>query len=197
MGTVPNVDDAKEFKNVCEAFSLIGISVTEQWNLFINLASILHLGNISFKGDLQKNDPALEKAASLMHAKVEDLYTLLTERKIVTRSESINVKLKAEEGAALRDSIARWIYGECFEWIVSKCNDMLKGGQGLFIGVLDIYGFEHFEKNGNGFISNSGFEQFCINYANEKLQAAFNVHVFHLEQQVQPLSHFRNILKRR
>ncbi len=41
------------------------------------------------------------------------------------------------------------------------------------MSILDIFGFEHLQTN--------RFEQFCINYANEKLQRHFNSHNFSLE----------------
>ena len=74
--------------------------------------------------------------------------------------------------------IARSLYERTFKFIVEKCNETLidptmKRVQ--FIGVLDIAGFEIFDYN--------GFEQICINFANEKLQQFFNHHMFVLEQE--------------
>ena len=76
-----------------------------------------------------------------------------------------------------RDALAKCIYSNLFDWIVYQINKALKTNKKVhkFIGVLDIYGFETFEIN--------SFEQFCINYANEKLQQQFNMHVFKLEQE--------------
>ncbi|CAB4291515.1 unnamed protein product [Prunus armeniaca] len=69
------------------------------------------------------------------------------------------------------------IYSRLFDWLVDKINVSI--GQDpsskCLIGVLGIYGFESFKTN--------SFEQFCINYTNEKLQQHFNKHVFKSEQE--------------
>ena len=81
------------------------------------------------------------------------------------------------QASQARDALAKCIYSNLFDWIVFQINKALKTSHKVnkFIGVLDIYGFETFETN--------SFEQFCINYANEKLQQQFNMHVFKLEQE--------------
>jgi myosin heavy subunit len=64
--------------------------------------------------------------------------------------------------------MAKFIYSNLFTWIINKINIEIQAGNGNpivanmnFIGVLDMFGFENFGAN--------SFEQFCINYANEKL----------------------------
>lgn len=85
--------------------------------------------------------------------------------------------MNAEQAIGARGALAKHIYAELFDWIVNGINSSLQSQNKVqcFIGVLDIYGFKTFEIN--------SFEQFCINYANEKLQQQFNQHVFKLEQE--------------
>jgi len=102
-------------------------------------------------------------------------------KQIKARTEVIVTNLNQSDAIVGRDSIAKFLYSQLFEWLVQMINKNLAltevpDDQTLsFIGVLDIYGFEHFDTN--------SFEQFCINYSNEKLQQEFNQHVFKLEQE--------------
>ena len=73
------------------------------------------------------------------------------------------------QAEATRDALAKGLYSRLFDYIVKKVNDAFEIRRGVSevkkLGILDIYGFEIFQKN--------GFEQFCINFVNEKLQQIF------------------------
>jgi myosin-5 len=101
----------------------------------------------------------------------------LTTRQIESINESVLIPMNKMAADAARDALAKYIYSKLFHFIVNTINRNLVSGkkEDCFIGVLDIYGFETFDTN--------SFEQFCINYANEKLQQQFNQHVFKLEQE--------------
>ncbi|KAG7227496.1 hypothetical protein INR49_005311 [Caranx melampygus] len=103
------------------------------------------------------------------------LSEVLTQRSMILRGEEICSPLTVEQAVDSRDSVAMALYSQCFSWIIMRINQKIKGKDNFkSIGILDIFGFENFEVN--------RFEQFNINYANEKLQEYFNKHIFSLEQ---------------
>ncbi|KAI9312624.1 P-loop containing nucleoside triphosphate hydrolase protein [Dichotomocladium elegans] len=182
-GTIPGVDDAEEFEITQKALSTVGLSHQLQWQIFRILAALLHVGNIQITGradaTIAESDQSLSTATHLLGIRAADFKKWIIRKQITTRSEKIITNLKPDQALVVRDSVAKYIYAHLFDWLVGVINESLTssdpGDIFRFIGVLDIYGFEHFEKN--------SFEQFCINYANEKLQQQFNQHVFKLEQE--------------
>ncbi|KAJ9119953.1 hypothetical protein QFC24_005436 [Naganishia onofrii] len=184
---INGVDDAEEFKITQKALSTVGISIGRQWEIFRLLAGLLHLGNVKIspmrnEATIDTDDQALESACQMLGVDKDQFRKWTLKKQLTTRSEKIVTNLSAPQANVVRDSVAKFIYSCLFEWLVSIINNQLagEGGRGAkeakkFIGVLDIYGFEHFKKN--------SFEQFCINWANEKLQQEFNAHVFKLEQE--------------
>ncbi|CAA3030678.1 myosin-9-like isoform X1 [Olea europaea subsp. europaea] len=194
------ISDAQEYLATRRAMDVVGISQKEQDAIFRVVASILHLGNVEFaKGkeidsSVLKDDKSkfhLQTVAELLIFRFDlfiyffrflrcDLNALedaMLKRVMVTPEEVIKRSLDPDGAAVSRDGLAKTIYSRLFDWLVDKINNSI--GQDpnskCLIGVLDIYGFESFKSN--------SFEQFCINFTNEKLQQHFNQHVFKMEQE--------------
>ncbi|XP_067339483.1 unconventional myosin-Vb isoform X1 [Channa argus] len=181
---IEGVNDAEDFKKTREAFTLLGIKDSSQNNIFKIIASILHLGNVEIcierDGEschISKDDAHLKHFCRLLGVELQQMEHWLCNRKLATATETYVKKMSSQQATNARDALAKHIYARMFDWIVEHINLALhtSSKQHSFIGVLDIYGFETFEVN--------SFEQFCINYANEKLQQQFNSHVFKLEQE--------------
>lgn len=101
-------------------------------------------------------------------------------------SETIEVGLSAAEAANTRDALGKYLYGSVFSWLVRQINASVDGSdddRDRFIGLLDLSGFEIFETN--------SFEQFCINFANEKIQQYFNHQILNQEQEIYELEGLR------
>ncbi|KAM6980374.1 unconventional myosin-Va isoform 1-T1 [Aplochiton taeniatus] len=180
---IDGVDDTKELSNTRHAFTLLGINESYQMGLFQVLAAILHLGNVEIKDRdsdssvIAPNNHHLTAFCELVGVTYQDMSHWLCHKKLKTATETYIKTVPRLQATNARDALAKHIYAKLFNWIVEHVNKALHTNvkQHSFIGVLDIYGFETFEIN--------SFEQFCINYANEKLQQQFNMHVFKLEQE--------------
>ncbi|XP_009075198.1 PREDICTED: unconventional myosin-VI isoform X2 [Acanthisitta chloris] len=187
----PLLDDHGDFKRMCTAMKKIGLDDEEKLDLFRVVAGVLHLGNIDFEeaGSTSggctlrpQSQPALERCATLLGLDQDDLRGSLTTRVMLTtaggtKGTVIKVPLKVEQANNARDALAKTVYSHLFDHVVKRVNQCFPfETSSFFIGVLDIAGFEYFERN--------SFEQFCINYCNEKLQQFFNERILKEEQEL-------------
>ncbi|XP_017553192.2 myosin VIa isoform X2 [Pygocentrus nattereri] len=187
----PLLDDQGDFTRMVVAMKKIGLDDAEKLDLFRVVAGVLHLGNIDFEeagstsgGCILKkqSSQALEHCAELLGLDEEDLRVSLTTRVMLTtaggaKGTVIKVPLKVEQANNARDALAKAVYSRLFDHVVKRVNQCFPfDSSANFIGVLDIAGFEYFEHN--------SFEQFCINYCNEKLQQFFNERILKEEQEL-------------
>ncbi|XP_077018388.1 unconventional myosin-VI isoform X4 [Tamandua tetradactyla] len=187
----PLLDDHGDFIRICTAMKKIGLNDEEKLDLFRVVAGVLHLGNIDFEeaGSTSggcnlknKSTQSLEYCAELLGLDQDDLRVSLTTRVMLTtaggtKGTVIKVPLKVEQANNARDALAKTVYSHLFDHVVKRVNQCFPfETSSYFIGVLDIAGFEYFEHN--------SFEQFCINYCNEKLQQFFNERILKEEQEL-------------
>ncbi|GJX75101.1 myosin-9-like protein isoform X1 [Tanacetum coccineum] len=180
------INEAQDYLATRRAMDVVGISDQDQEAIFRLVAAILHLGNVEFIKGKEVDSSLLKDEKSKFHLKMTAellmcdraaLEDALLKRVMVTPEEVIKRSLNPEAATISRDGLAKTLYCRLFDWLVNKINMSI--GQDpnskSLIGVLDIYGFESFKLN--------SFEQFCINFTNEKLQQHFNQHVFKMEQE--------------
>uniref|UniRef100_A0A7N6C4N8 Methyl-CpG binding domain protein 3b n=1 Tax=Anabas testudineus TaxID=64144 RepID=A0A7N6C4N8_ANATE len=183
---IPGTDDLSDLERTRSAFTILGVQPDQQMELFRILSAILHLGNVNIQASgrssersyIDADDHSLAVFSKLLGVEGPQMAHWLCHRRLAVGGEMLAKPMSGRQAVEARDALAKHIYGQLFTWTVQRLNSALRAQRGhvkSFIGVLDIYGFETFDQN--------SFEQFCINYANEKLQQQFNRHVFHLEQE--------------
>ncbi|XP_004839951.1 unconventional myosin-Ig [Heterocephalus glaber] len=186
--------DENSHRAVTEAMRVIGFQPEEVATVHRILAAILHLGNIEFvetedhglrKGGLGVAEEALVDHVAELTATPRDLVlrSLLARTVASGGHDLIEKGHTVAEASYARDACAKAVYQRLFEWVVDRINGIMEArgrdprqdGKDTVIGVLDIYGFEVFPVN--------SFEQFCINYCNEKLQQLFIQLILKQEQE--------------
>jgi myosin heavy subunit len=186
--------DEMDFSETLSCLSSIGLAVEEQNTILGLVAAVLHLGNITFdeSGDedhaaviSESSWPSLMKACELLGLKEGAVAEAILTKLLTINGKNIKKSSTVAMAEDKRDALAKMTYSSLFLWLVQSINKTLRldenptsGGADKaktgFIGVLDIYGFECFDVN--------GYEQFLINYCNEKLQRHFNRHLLEVEQ---------------
>ncbi|CAD5119427.1 DgyrCDS8039 [Dimorphilus gyrociliatus] len=177
----------ERFDDLKDAMDLVGFSDEEQELLFEMVAGCLTMGNIRMQENendevlIDQNSNEFLFVANCFGLHTDEFYDILISNTTKTRADTITRNYSKKEAKDVRDAVAKFIYGKMFGWVVYRVNQSIASKDTNSyknyqeIGILDIFGFEHFQHN--------SFEQACINLANEQLQFFFNKHVFILEQE--------------
>ncbi|CAI5730211.1 unnamed protein product [Peronospora destructor] len=181
--------DAERFQQTVSCLETMGVSKEDQMSIFKIVAAILHLSRLQFEPtpgnddasqltSTPENQHASELVSQLLELDDNQLHTALCTREMTAVMETYEVPLNVSQADGARTALGVALYSHMFSWLIHRVNMSTSAPHADVaqnICILDIFGFEIFEKN--------SFEQLCINYANEKLQQKFTQDVFKSIQQ--------------
>jgi len=179
-------EDPKEYRDVVGVLEMLKVKKELVVALFQTLSGLLSLGSVVFhenpNGDsaVQSHDE-LKRASALLGTNLSLLLQALCSRTMKLKGSEMQIPLKPEEAKSSRDALAKAVYSKLFGWVVQQVNSSLLDSkvepkEHGFLGILDIYGFENFERN--------SLEQLFINYTNEQLHQHFAISLFKTEQEI-------------
>lgn len=180
----PRVDDLEFYTEVNKAFYGLEFTEVQKDAIWRLLSTVLNLGNLELdeseyvegsKPCKIKKNKSWRNVIELLEINENDFEMALTHKELKVANTTTTSPLSPAKSQNNIDSMAKEFYNRLFNWIVQKLNTVLKPDNPndpsfATIGVLDIFGFEIFEKN--------SIEQFFINYANERLQGLYIEYIF-------------------
>jgi len=189
---IEGMTDSEMYENTVKSLSLIDVVGDKFMTLMNAIVVALALGNVCFDDDPLDDEKTVVSSKhefgtlqQLIGIDAKSLELSLTERTVSTRKDSVKSPVRKEVAKEGCDAFAKEIYAKIFLWLVREINSATCAEENAedkeqkinvaTIGLLDIFGFESFPVN--------GYEQLCINYANEKLQQKFTRDIFEAVQQ--------------
>ncbi|KAH0487711.1 MAG: hypothetical protein KVP17_000767 [Porospora cf. gigantea B] len=175
---VASIDDLQEYKEVRESLNKMKMSIENQESMFSVLSGVMHLGNVTFRGDEKAeiiDETPLKLACGLLFLDFDTIKVRLLIKQSMAGGQVIESTWSQQDALMLLSSLQRAVYDALFQWIMSVLNLIIQNPEGMqvFMGMLDIFGFEVFENN--------SLEQLFINITNEFLQKNFVDVVFERE----------------
>ncbi|XP_006639319.2 unconventional myosin-XVI isoform X1 [Lepisosteus oculatus] len=181
-----NVQNREKCAALKQALRALGFNNLEVENMFVILSAILHLGDIQFTAltdaetALVSEQQLLEQVAGMLQIASDELGSALTSDVQYFKGDVIMRRHTVEMANHYRDLLAKSLYSRLFSFLVNSINSYLQGHEDsngdsvIEIGILDIFGFEDFQKN--------SFEQLCINMTNEKIHQYIMEELFQHKQ---------------
>jgi chitin synthase len=166
-------DDGLRFDQLKIALKAIGFSKRHVAQTCQLVAAILHLGNLEFTVDRHRNEDAavvrntdvLDIVADFLGIQPAALEAALSYKTKMLKKELCTVFLDPDGASDNRDDLAKTLYSLLFAWLNEHINQRLcKEDFTTFIGLFDIPGPQNMSSRPNS------LDQFCINFANERLQ---------------------------